>query len=343
MMRNFIFWIGFCLVLALAAGCAGDRPANEEAGPINIVTTIYPLADIIGQLGGDRVAVSYLLPAGASPHTYEPTVEQAKLISGAHLFVYVGAGLDEWALKLTEAAGPGLAVIELSESFSPLESGHYYHLDECRDYCDDGHHHDEHHEDEHHHDCEEGHDHDESVHREHCHDHGPYDPHFWLDPLLVRDGISPLLSRVLADLSPEDEAYFESRLDDYRQQLTGLHEEIIAAVSSFSRQDFIAFHSAWRYFAHRYGLHEIAVVADFPGQEPSAGWVAKLITLITEKQIGAILTEPQFSPALAERIAEESGSKVLVIDPLGGENVTGRESYLELMRFNLRAFREALE
>lgn len=375
-MRKFLLGIMIVMILAAAAGCAGNREVSEiSADHINVVTTIFPLADIIRELGGDRVSVSYLLPAGASPHTYEPTVEQARSIAGAHLFVYVGAGLDEWAYKLTEAAGPDLAVVELAAELDLLESGHYYHLAEPHD--DDHHHndhadhkdehhdddvdhkchdhhktHDEHHEDdddheshndEHHEDHEHHEHHEHGHHDDHCHDHGPHDPHFWLDPVLVRDEISPRLFEELSLMLPDHTPYFEERLDRYRQQLTMLHDEITGAVSGFTRVDFISFHSAWQYFAWRYGLREVAIIAEFPGQEPSAGWVAELVELIKEQQIGAILTEPQFSPALAERIAEESGTKVLVIDPLGGENIPGRTSYLELMRFNLAAFKEALQ
>ncbi len=327
-MGKVIFWIGLSLALLMVLGCDSNLGADQvEQETINVVTTIYPVADIVKQLGGEKVAVSYLLPAGASPHTYEPTVDQARLIADAQLFIYVGASLDQWAFKLTEAAGPEFSVLELAGLLNLLDSGHYYLLDHEHDeHCDHDQHHHHHDDDE---DCE--------------HDHGPNDPHFWLDPLLIRDHLAPGLSEKLAAISPEDASYFAERLDDYQQQLTALHEEIAAAAAGFSKKDFISFHSAWRYFGQRYNLHEIAVIADFPGQEPSSGWVAELIKLIDREKVGAILTEPQFSPALAERIAEETGIKVLVIDPIGGENVPGRESYLKMMRFNLKAFQEALQ
>ena len=335
-MRKYFFCLAICLFMLITAGCAGLETAGPgETEIVNVVATIYPLADIIGQLGGEKVSASCLLPAGASPHTYEPTVEQARLIAAAQLFVSAGAGLDQWALKLTEAAGPELTVVELADVLDLMETDQYYRLDKTI-----GQHYNadtsvgEHHADEHHGDEETEHN---------GHDHGPGDPHFWLDPLLVRDTICPLITETLTSLSPEHASYFQTRLDDYREQLTLLHEEISGAAADFGKRDFIAFHSAWRYFAERYGLREVAVVTAFPGREPSAGWVAALIELIGERQIGAILTEPQFSPALAERIAAESGVKVLAIDPLGGENAAGRESYLELMRFNLDVFKEALE
>lgn len=346
-MRKMVISVSACLLfLFVAGGCAGnDLTETDSEDLIKIVATIYPVADIIKQLGGDRIAVTYLLPAGASPHTFEPTLEQAKLIADADLFVYVGAGLDEWAVRLTEAADSDLEIVELAGIVRLLDSTHDHHRD-------DEHHHDECHDHEHHDECDDHEHHDEDHHDDcdehaddhhHCQDHGPADPHFWLDPLIVRDDILPHLNVKLASLSPEHKNYFENRFEQYHAELSRLHEDILMAISDLKKRDFIAFHSAWQYFSQRYGLREVEVIAAFPGQEPSAGWIAELIELVKEKDIGAILTEPQFSPALADRIAEESGIMVLVVDPLGGDNIPGRESYLELMYYNLDVFKEALK
>ncbi len=324
------------LIFLLGAGCTPEEAAVEEGEPtLKIITTIYPLADIAGQIGGEKVEVSYLLPAGSSPHTYEPTVEQARLVERADLFIYVGADLDNWAVNMTEAAGPELSVIDLSDQVEVVEAARYLDIEENG--LEENNH-------EHHNGNDENHDdHGHHEHDDSDHDHGPEDPHFWLDPLIVRDMISPSIHEKLAKLAPDEEDYFSRRHEDYHHELTMLHEKIETATADFSRHSFIAFHSAWQYFAQRYGLEEVAVIANFPGQEPSAGWIAELVELIKDEEIGAIFTEPQFSPELAERIAEESGAEVLVIDPLGGEGVPGRESYLDLMRYNLSVFKEAMQ
>ncbi len=313
--------ISACIMMFLfASGCAIEEVEPEQADPpINVMTTIYPLADIVGELGGDKVNVSYLLPAGVSPHTYEPTVEQARLVDEAQLFIYIGAGLDNWAVRLAETSEADLVLIDLSQKVDLIESIGYRSLEE--------HDHDDH----------------ENDHDDHDHDHGPSDPHFWLDPLIVRDSICPVIHNQLITIAPDKEKHFNQKLDQYRQEITALHEDIEEAASAFSRKGFIAFHSAWQYFGQRYDLEEVAVIADFPGQEPSAGWLAELVELIKSEDIGAIFTEPQFPTALADRIAEESGSEVKIIDPLGGEDVPGRESYIKMMRFNLDSFREAMK
>lgn len=337
MWRKSFILIVILLIILSFTGCAPDETGIIEEEPdLRIVTTIYPLADIAGRLGGDKVEVSYLLPAGSSPHTYEPTVEQARLMVQADLLIFVGADLDNWAVNMTDAIGPELATINVSEKVELIDAADYFRLEEESEGYDHDHCHD--------HDCDGCEEHDDHADHDGCgHDHGPEDPHFWLDPVLVRDSICPAIHEKLMELYPEGKDYFENRHKDYRQELNALDEEINDAVSGFSRTNFVAFHSAWQYFARRYGLEEVAVIAQFPGQEPSAGWIAELVDLIRAEEIGAIFAEPQFSPELAERIAEESGAEVMIIDPLGGEGVPGRESYLELMRFNLSIFKEAME
>lgn len=309
-----MFKTAICLLLASAlfiSGCSVSQKVEEDAAAINIVTTIYPLADILKNLGGDRVSVSYLLPAGASPHTFEPTVEQVKQISKADLFVFVGSGLDDWALKLTGAAEPGLDILELSPHVELIASAVYHQPVPCDAECPD-------------------------------HDHGPMDPHFWLDPVIVRDQVSPLLAEALAALDHGYAASYTQNLSSYQEQLSKLHEDFSSASAAFTKRSFIAFHSAWGYLARRYGLQEVAVIAEFPGQEPSAGWMAALVELARKHQLEVIFAEPQFSPALAEKIAAEIGARVLILDPLGGEEIPGRDSYLALMRYNLNVFQKAL-
>ena len=41
-------------------------------------------------------------------------------------------------------------------------------------------------------------------------------------------------------------------------------------------------------------------------------------------------------------IAQELGGKVLMLDPLGGEGVAGRDHYIDLMRYNVGVLEEAL-
>lgn len=348
--------IFFLLLIILVTGCTPssvkpspvDMESKEQegggyTGMVQVVATIFPLVDIIRNVGGPLVEVTTLLPAGSSPHTYEPTVEQVKKVSGADLFVYIGGGLDDWAVKLAAAAEDVLLVevikhigeyilpyepIRLDRSFQDTE--HVYH-----------HGHEENHQDEEGIEALAGEESQEEHYHEHHH-HGPEDPHVWLDPLLVRDIIAPLVAEKLVKVDPENARYYRDNLARFQQSLDELHEEISRAVEKCKQRKFISYHSAWNYFAGRYGLEEVAAVEEFPGKEPSARWLAELVKLARDNNIKVIFAEPQLGTRAAEVIAREIDGYVLFLDPLGGETVPGRDSYLGLMRYNLRVFQEAL-
>lgn len=292
----------------LSAGCGGPAPAGDDGAdrrPV-VITTIYPIADITRNIGGDAFRVMSLIPPGASPHTFEPTPGQMAEIAGAAAFVAVGSGLDDWALALTAAGGSDLIHLRLTDGMEllPGEPGHPGHP---------------------------GHE-----------DYGR-DPHIWLDPVLVRDHIVPAVTGVLIDLAPARKAELTARADAYRQELKALDDEIRQGFAGLDNPRFIAFHPAWRYFAARYGLIQAAAVESAPGKEPSARWIAAVVETARREKVKAVFAEPQFSAKAAEVIAQEFGADVLTVDPLGGEGLEGRDSYLSLMRHNAAVFRDGLE
>ena len=61
--------------------------------------------------------------------------------------------------------------------------------------------------------------------------------------------------------------------------------------------------SRFRFLAAAYGLTIAGVVVPAPGQEPSAGEVAALVTAIRETGVSAIFSEAQFDPSLAATLA----------------------------------------
>ncbi|RJX17894.1 MAG: zinc ABC transporter substrate-binding protein [Desulforudis sp.] len=316
-------------VLALSLwGCgAKSVPSAEDPGLITVVTTIQPMADITSNIGGDWVRVVNLLPAGGSPHTYEPTPRQMAAMADASVFIWVGAGLDDWAETLAGAGSSRLVKVRVTDSVEllPFQGEHNHDLM----YGDDqlGHIHDE---------VGHGQDHQDA------HAHGLYDPHVWLDPLLVRDHIAPAIAQALTDVLPDREAEFAGNLAAYREQLDDLHLSIAQDLNGLSNKSFIAFHSAWPYFCARYGLVQAASVEESPGKEPSAKWIAEVVETAKRNNAKAIFAEPQFSNKAAEVIAREYGTDVLILDPLGGPNVEGRDSYLNLMRYNTRIFQQGL-
>jgi zinc transport system substrate-binding protein len=102
-----------CAQRQSAPGAAPAPPAAAAAAKPIVVTSILPLTDWVKQIAGDAVEAYTLLPAGASPHTYEPTPDAAEHAAAAKLLVVNGLGLDDWARKL--ASNPQTRTLVLGD------------------------------------------------------------------------------------------------------------------------------------------------------------------------------------------------------------------------------------
>lgn len=167
------------------------------------------------------------------------------------------------------------------------------------------------------------------------------DPHVWLDPIRVRDVLAPAIATRLEDLDPAHAADTAARLADLQARLTRLDAELRAMLAGRQR-GYVAFHAAWRYFGARYGLEEIGVVEEAPGEEPGPRELAELVAAARAANVGAILIEPQLDPRVARTLAEEFGATTVMVDPNGDPTDPARAGYEALLRWNARAFALAL-
>jgi len=82
------------LVLALAAARWGAT-ATEAGGRIEVYVSIEPQAYFAERVGGDLIEVKVLLPAGQSPHTFEPSPRLIAGLARAKLFFRMGMPFEE--------------------------------------------------------------------------------------------------------------------------------------------------------------------------------------------------------------------------------------------------------
>jgi zinc transport system substrate-binding protein len=76
-----------------------------------VAATIFPLYDIVKNIAGDEIDVVLVLPAGASPHTFDLTPRKAKTLSGSQAVFKIGYGLDDWISQLVTSGEIGKAVV----------------------------------------------------------------------------------------------------------------------------------------------------------------------------------------------------------------------------------------
>ena len=276
-----------------------------SADKIKVVATIAPLADFSRQVGGNKVEVTLLLPPGASPHTYEPTPKVVREISQAGLFLKIGSGLEFWADRMLQSAPANIVIVDSSAGVDLIKGAWHNH----------------------------GHDHQKQD------EQANTDPHIWLDPLICSQIIMKI-EAALSRIDPSNALYYKKNAAVYQEKLRELDKEISGRTRLFRTREYVTFHSAWNYFSRRYGLKVAAVIEESPGKEPSPRHVKKIIEILKRLNTSVIFAEPQFSPKIAETIAREAGSKVLFLDPEGGQK--GRETYIEMMRYNLAVMEKAL-
>lgn len=108
----------FVCVLALGACSAPGRDPPR----VLAVATVYPLYEFTRRVGGARVDVRLLIPAGSEPHDYEPTPQDVALLHRARVVVYNGAGFEPWIRKLLGELPEGTVVVNATEGL-PLHAG----------------------------------------------------------------------------------------------------------------------------------------------------------------------------------------------------------------------------
>ena len=77
------------------AGTVG-QPFVED-GRLKVMASFYPMYDFARKVGGDRIQVKDMVPAGTEPHDWEPAATDIRNLEDADVFVYNGADLEHWA------------------------------------------------------------------------------------------------------------------------------------------------------------------------------------------------------------------------------------------------------
>lgn len=278
------------------------EPFLAATKPFYIAATIFPLADIIRNITGEAARVIQILPAGASPHTFDLTPGKVRELQKARIIFKIGV-IDDWIDGVAESA-PAAEIVSLQNHIT------------LKPFHDDAHHHGGA---------------ETSPNQE-------FDPHYWLD---ARNGIimtQDICARLSA-LDPDRAALYRQNSQHYQQELLLLDNELKKTCAALKNKKIIVFHDGWRYFAAAYGLEIIAVFQPAPGREPAPRDLKKLYAQARTYKIKAVFSEPQLPTASLEPLLEDLGLRLFVLDPLGG--AANNDSYIELLRRNVQTILRA--
>ena len=94
---------------------------------LKVVATFSILADLVKNVGGERVAVAALVGPNGDVHVYQPTPSDAKTLSEAKLVFANGLGFEGWMGRLVQASGTKAPTVVATKGVKPRkmdESGH---------------------------------------------------------------------------------------------------------------------------------------------------------------------------------------------------------------------------
>jgi zinc transport system substrate-binding protein len=116
------------LFLILLASCFA--PAGKSSKPV-VLVTIPPYAYFVEQIAGDTVSTEIFVPAGANPHTYEPTPKQVEKFAQAKIWFRFGDPIEQKILPFLRERD--VKDINLTKDLSLLATSHA-----CGDHAHEG-------------------------------------------------------------------------------------------------------------------------------------------------------------------------------------------------------------
>lgn len=296
------------VIFALASSATPAHAANK----VKVVATFSIVADLVRQVGGERVDVTSLVGRNTDLHVFQPSPADAKKLLDANVVVINGLGLEGWADRLVKASGYKGPTVVASKGVKPLAAA----------------------EDDHGHSGGKGHARERK------------DPHAWQDIANARIYVANIRDG-LASADAAGKPAYDAAAANYLRALDDVEKEIRAAYEDVpkARRRVITSHDAFAYYGKAYGVDFLSPQGVGGDTEPTAKDVAALIRQIKREKVKAVFVENISNPRLIERIAKEAGVTLggtLYSDALSDASGPAA-TYADMMRHNTKLLSEAMK
>ncbi|MBN2755323.1 MAG: zinc ABC transporter substrate-binding protein [Candidatus Goldbacteria bacterium] len=296
------------ILLMLAAAVF---PFMLFGGTLKVVCTTPEIADIVKNIGGDKVEVYWLMDGRQDPHSVEPRPSMVMKAKNADAVAVIGMDLDMWmdgvirASKNNKIQKGADGYIDLSAEINKLEvpKGKI----------------------------------DGSMGDVHIYGN----PHYHLDPA---NGIlmAGTVLKKLSAISPADTDAFKLNYTVYADKLKEKIEEWKKRMSVFQGISVLPTHNCWLYFTEAFGMKSAGYLENKPGIAPSPKEMAVLSEKMKKEGTKIIFAEPFYPSAAMERLSQMTGAKIVRI-PSSALGVKEADTYINLFEYNVTELEKALK
>lgn len=168
------------------------------------------------------------------------------------------------------------------------------------------------------------------------------DPHLWMDVSLWAQ-ITTTITDTLAEVRPECAEAMAVNAENYRTQLTALHDWIASSVATIpaSQRLMVTAHDAFNYYARAYGIDVAGIQGISTESEAGIADIREMATLVAERGVPAVFIETTINPRTIQAVvdaAAEQGHDVVIGDELfsdamGDEDTLG-STYIGMLYTN---------
>jgi len=275
---------------------------RQAASNASVAVTSYPLLDIVRSVAGPSIEVGLVMPAGANPHSFEPTPSTIAMLAGANAVYAIGHGFDDWIDPVLRETGTKKIVVDDGIALrSPVE-----HISDPLDATGDD------------------------------HDDLDVDPHYWLDA----KNAAAIAAAVAADLSgrfPEKKEEFAANLVAAQARFVDTDRMVRETLSTLTNRKVVTLHDAWYYFAEAYGIEIVGSFEPTAAREPSPQYLAALEDAIRASGARTLYTEPGVATAAIQAFAADNGLAIVELDPIEGAT---DGNYHDILLHNAKTIRD---
>ncbi len=261
-------------ILLIVAAVAPALASTAKAERLSVVATTVYIGSLVRTIGGDKVAVISLSPAGFDADGYSPRPQDLFKVHRAKVFMMIGLNLEDWARDLLASANnPNLIKAQIYKGIQLLDKpkGRI-------DYS--------------------------------FGDIHPYgNPHFQLDP---EDGriMARNIEKVLAFADATDKALFKKNLATFESKLTKAEKKWRKELAPYKSEAILPYHESWDYFGHAFGFvipNPPGTIEEKPGFVPSPRRIENVIQAGKSAKVKLVITEPYYNVSIGQTVAKGIG------------------------------------